>query len=107
MNKVRFIIKQLKYIVTGEIYGRKCSEYFSKRFMILNLLSGNRLAEAIHNIDVAATRANKMYVLQKHPQLDYSMSQKRFLCRSTEELNKLEGERLHDVLCAIEKARKI
>ena len=106
--KIKFIIRELKYIVNGRYYKYLPKfEIVSRRFAILNLLSGNRLAVAIHNIDMAACRASKMYCLQKHPELDYSLTKKKFLNRSPEELNRLEGERLHDLREAIDKAFKL
>lgn len=106
--KIKFIIRELKYIVNGRYYKYSPKfEVVSRRFAILNLLSGNRLAVAIHNIDMAAGRASKMYCLQKHPELDYSLTKKKFLNRSPEELNKLEGERLHDLRGAINKAYEL
>jgi len=75
------------------------SKYFSRRFFILDFLSGGRLYKAVHNMDLKLGHIAKMYTLQKHPELDFKItgSGLKKLNRSTEELNMEEGKRLHEM----------
>ena len=75
------------------------SEYFSRRFFILDFLSGGRLYKIIHSMDLKLGHVAKMYALQKHPELDFKRTESgpKRLNRSVEELNDEEGKRLHEM----------
>lgn len=74
------------------------SQLFSKRFLILDFLSGGRLMVAAYKTERKIWHAVKLYQIQKHPELDfqYTTSGLKMLNRSVEELNAEEGKRLNE-----------